>query len=322
MALAQESEYIPVSPRVLRPDSKGAFDLFLRRGDTFVLFNAAGRMFTNEKREELLGDNAATLYIESADLRDYNDYLKANITEVLDDENIPVDERAKTWANTAKAMGQELFEKKLPGPAFAKRYKRFERLIQSTTNFLQSPKSLKHLSRFIGNGFDDYQHGLGTMVYTVCLMQEYDYDDHKLSACGMGALLHDIGKSGLPKAVLEKNPDDLTDDERSLLELHPMIGARTCANFNLPTIGSNCILFHHERADGTGYPTSAASDEVPLHTKIVSLCNVYDNLTRNRPGKDAVTPFEALKRIMDDDGLVDKDILKKFVKMLSQAEVV
>jgi len=322
MALTDQVEYIPVSPRILRPDSKGPFDLFLRHENNYVLFNAAGRLLTRAKRQELLTDKASTLYIDEKALNDYRSYLVENITDVLDDESISVEERAQAWSNTAQVLGKELFEKKLPGPTFEKRYDRFEKLIQSTSTFLQSAKSLKHLSRFISKGYDIYQHGISTMVYTVCLMQEYDYDDHKLLACGMGAMLHDIGKTGLPQEIVNKNPVDLTDEERETLALHPMIGARTCSNFNLPTIAANCILFHHERADGKGYPTQATSEDVPLHTKIVAICNEYDNLTRNVPYRKALTPFAALKHIMDDDGLADKDILKKFVELLSQAEIV
>lgn len=322
MALYEKAEYFQVSPLLIRPDSKGEFDIFLRHDNNYVLFNARGRTFTKAKRQELADNKVAAIYIDKRALEQYRNYLIENIASVLGDDSIPLNERARAWTNTAGTIGKEMFEDNLPGPAFEKRYQRFEKLVESTSGFLQSPKSLKHLSKFISKGYDVYQHGISTMVYTICLMQEFEYDDYKILACGMGALLHDIGKAGLPQDVVDKNPEELTEDEFAILALHPMVGTRTCSSFNLPAIAHNCILFHHERADGKGYPTRATNEELPLHTKIVTLCNQYDSLTRNLPYRRALRPFEALKTIMDDPGLVDKNILKKFVEMLSRAEIV
>lgn len=317
-----QPEFVPISPLVLRPDTKGQFDIFIRRGTKFVLFNANSLTITRDKVQELANSKTADLYIDKQGLEHYKRYIQENIADLLDDESVSPEERAKAWASTAHELGRELFEKALPGPTFERRFQRFNALIENSTRFLQSPKSLKQLSRFISKGYESYHHGISTMVYTVSLMQEYEFEDTKILACGMGALLHDIGKTGLPAEVVSADPATLTDDQKELIALHPMVGARTCSSFNLPTAASNCILFHHEREDGTGYPTKASGSELPIHTKILALCNVYDNLTRNTPYRKALTPFAALKSIMDDTGLVDKAILKKFVEMLSRAEIV
>lgn len=314
-------KYVPISPRVLRPDSKGQFDLYLRRDGNYVLFNASSLTITRDKLQDLLANNVPNLFIEEEALEYYKRYVMENIASILDDDSISTEERAQAWAGTATQLGRELFEKALPGPTLESRYKRFAKLIEQTTSFLQSPKSLKQLSRFISKGYEDYQHGIATMVYTVALMQDYDFGETKIMACGMGALLHDIGKAGLPEEIVNKHPDTLTDKDKEIMALHPMIGARTCSTFNLPTAASNCILFHHEREDGSGYPTNAKGSDLPIHTKIVSLCDRYDNLTRNKPYRKAYSPFEALKIIMEDPGFVDKAVFKKFVQLLSKAQI-
>lgn len=320
MTFAKEV-YIPISPLFLRPDFRGEFEVFLRRDEGYVLFNGKNRRLAQSKREELVHNNVTTIYIDNRDLEAYRTYLLDNIQGLLDDESIPMDERAKAWASAATALGRELFENNLPGPAFKQRYARFERLIQNSSGFMQSPRSLKHLSKFIGKGFETYHHGISTMVYTVNLLQEFEYEDYDTLVCGMGALLHDIGKIGLPPEVVNTDPADLSPDDHAILALHPMLGVRACSNFNLPVIASNCILFHHERADGKGYPTQAHSDDIPLPIRVVALCNVYDNLTRTLPYRRALAPFDALKRIMDDPGLADKVLLKKLIEMLSRAEI-
>lgn len=316
------TEYVPIPPQIIRPDTTGQFNLFLRHGDTFVLFNSGGRILSEAKRQELTQDSKTKLYITKDEVKSYRAYLNDNIGDVLLDESIPIEERAKAWSGTALHLGSQLFEKNLPGPALKQRYQRFERLIQNSTTFLQSPRSLKQLAKFINKGYDSYHHGISTMIYTVSLMQEFDYDEYKINACGMGALLHDVGKTSLPDTIVNKPLDELTDEEFDLLKLHPMVGARTCSHFNLPTAASNCILFHHERDDGAGYPTQALAADIPTHAKIVRLCDVYDNFTRAHNGTKALTPFEALKRMTEDEGLVNSELLKKFIELLSKAEIV
>ncbi|WP_241648890.1 MULTISPECIES: HD domain-containing phosphohydrolase [unclassified Pseudodesulfovibrio] len=315
-------KYFPISPLILRPDFRGPFDIYLRHDNNYVLFNAQNRLLSQAKRDELAATDIDYVYIEEDSLKSYNAYLRANLMGVLNDENIPLNHRSQAWANAATALAKELFEINLPGPAFKKRYNRFEELINNSASFVQSPLSLKHITRFINKGYDTYQHGVSTMVYAVNLIQEYDFEDCDSLACGMGALLHDIGKVGLPENIVNADPSGLSPDEFAVLSMHPMIGVRNCANFNLPIIATNCILFHHERADGKGYPTQATHAEIPLPIRIVALCDRYDNLTRNRPFKRALKPFDALKVITDDKGLVEPDMLKRFIGLLSRAEIV
>ncbi|QGY40137.1 HD domain-containing protein [Pseudodesulfovibrio cashew] len=314
-------QYVSISPLMLRADSRVPFDVFLRHEGNYVLFNAAGMTLTGGQCRELAANSVNNVYIDKRSLDSYRTYLNEYITGILDDEGIPLDKRAEAWSNAAAMLGKELYEDKLPGPTFEKRYHRFEQLITSTAGFIQSPKPLKHLSGFISKGYNIYHHGISTMVYSMALMHEFGYQDFKILSCGMGALLHDIGKIGLPQDIVTKDPAELSGDEAAVLQLHPMVGARTCSCFNLSSIASNCILFHHERADGKGYPTKAGSEDIPQYVQIICLCNAYDTLTRNMPYRKALRPFEALKTIMDDDGMVEKPLLKRFVEMLSRAEI-
>jgi HD-GYP domain-containing protein (c-di-GMP phosphodiesterase class II) len=321
MANQTKQHYTPISPLTIRPDFQGNFEIYLRHDNSYVLFNGQGRKLSKDKRQELL-NNITKLYIATRDIELYRHYLTEHIRALLEDESIPLDDRAKAWTNTAIAMGRELFEKNLPGPAFANRYKRFESLLQNSSGFMQSPDSLRHLSQFMGKGYDTYHHGISTMVYTVNLLQEYRSSDYETLACGMGALLHDIGKTELPRDITAANPAALSPDDHTILALHPMLGVRACSYFNLPVIASNCILFHHERPDGKGYPTMATKDDLPLEVKAVALCNVYDNFTRTLPYRRALAPFDALKRIMDTPGLAEPDMLKRLIKLLSKAKIV
>ncbi|XXJ20511.1 HD-GYP domain-containing protein [Desulfovibrio caledoniensis] len=322
MAQMTKAEYFPISPLILRPDFKVPFDIFLRHDDSYVLFNASGRTLTKAKRKELALAGIVTIYVDKRSRKLYHSYIQANLIDLLEDESISLPERAQAWTNAASALSQELFETNLPGPAFKKRYVRFQELIRSSTNFLKSPAPLKNLARFIGKGYGTYHHGISTMVYAVNLMQEYKLEDEDVLACGMGALLHDIGQVGMDEDLLNTDPATMTPTEFQAYAMHPLIGVRVCANFDLPVIATNCILFHHERYDGKGYPTQASGEEIPLPTRVVALCNRYDDLTRNRPYSRAIKPFDALKALTDDKGLVEPDMIKRFIKLLSRAEIV
>lgn len=316
------STYIPISPRLLRPETRGKFDLFLRHGKSFVLYNSRHNTITKEKIQELVDKGRSDLFISEESAKNYGQYLREHIAEIVADESVPLHERAKVWSETAALLGKEVFEENLPGPAFAKRCERFTKLLTETSGFLQSPQSLKHLATFISQGFEAYHHGVSTMVYAINLMQEFQDDDYEILACGMGALLHDLGKLSLPQELNHKDPATFTPDEQTMFSVHPMVSVRMCSTFNLPPAASNAILFHHEREDGQGYPTQASGEQLPLHTKIVSLCNVYDGLTRVQSYRKGVSPFKALKEISEDEGLVNTKVLAKFIKMLSRAEIV
>ena len=322
MTKATAQEFFPISPLILRPDFKVPFDIFLRHEQNYVLFNAQGRTLTKAKRDELGTANIVTIYIDTRARKLYHAYIQANLLDLLEDESIAIEERAQAWTNAAAALSKELFEVNLPGPAFKKRYHRFEGLIRSSAGFLKSPMPLKNLTKFIGKGYDTYHHGISTMVYAVNLMQEYHFEDPEILACGMGALLHDIGKVGMPEEIINGDPAGMSAEAHATYTMHPIIGVRVCANFDLPVIASNCILFHHERIDGKGFPTQATGEEVPLPTRVVALCNRYDNMTRNRSYSRALKPFDALKALTDDKGLVEQDMLKRFIKLLSRAEIV
>jgi len=113
-----------------------------------------------------------------------------------------------------------------------------------------------------------------------------------------GGVLHDIGKTAIPDAVLLKK-GRLTADERALMQLHTVIGDRL-----LRPVGSlqrvrPIVRSHHERRDGTGYPDGLRGDEIPLLAQIVGIVDVFDALTTERPYKSAYSfarAFEELRR--------------------------
>lgn len=111
-----------------------------------------------------------------------------------------------------------------------------------------------------------------------------------------GSLLHDIGKIGVPAAILDK-PGALTEEEERVMRSHPETGARILAPIAAYQPAIPLVLSHHERWDGTGYPHGLAREEIPFLARILAVADVWDALTSSRPYRAAFTATEAIEVI-------------------------
>jgi putative two-component system response regulator len=120
-----------------------------------------------------------------------------------------------------------------------------------------------------------------------------------LQALHRGGYLHDVGKVGIPDAVLLKR-GPLTAAEFELMKKHPDIGDSLCAPLQSLRTVRPIIRGHHERLDGSGYPLGLRGDEVPLLAQIVGICDVYDALTSHRPYRAALSADDAARHLVQD----------------------
>jgi len=126
-------------------------------------------------------------------------------------------------------------------------------------------------------------------------------------------LLHDIGKIGVPEAVLRK-PGPLDADEWTLMRRHPVIGAQIVAPFEFFASGAQMVRHHHERLDGSGYPDGLAGNAIPLGARIIAVADVYDALTSDRPYRNALPHAVAVATLARDAGrTLDAEIVAVFV---------
>lgn len=130
-----------------------------------------------------------------------------------------------------------------------------------------------------------------------------EIDDAWIERLSLASALHDIGKVGIPDAVLLK-PGPLTPDERRLMERHTIIGAdtliaiqRRLGHDDLVSMGLRITLEHHERYDGSGYPFGLAGEGITLAARIVALADVYDALTSKRVYKGAIAHDEVARQL-------------------------
>lgn len=119
--------------------------------------------------------------------------------------------------------------------------------------------------------------------YAAMLAEAVGRSTHRSQSILMASCLHDIGKIGIPDRVLDK-PGPLTDAERGVLERHPAIGHAllTDSGDDLLELAATIALTHHERFDGTGYPSGLAAGEIPLEGRIVAIADAFDAMTSDR----------------------------------------
>jgi putative two-component system response regulator len=126
--------------------------------------------------------------------------------------------------------------------------------------------------------------------YGPALGRSLGLDEDELLALERGGFLHDIGKVGIPDAVLLK-PGRLTHEEFELMKQHTIIGDRLCGELRSLKSVRPIVRHHHERLDGSGYPDGLRGDAVPLLAQIIGIVDVFDALTTRRPYREAL-PFE------------------------------
>ena len=320
---ARKGGLFKVSPYMVIPSRVGGFSLYLKQDDNLVLYAEKGELFTDAHKERLGKLGVDHLYVKTEDYKFYAQYVQDNIKELLDDEMIPVRDRARAWNDAAVALAKEAFDKNLPGHIDKRRFRKISSLIANSLKFFAREDALKELARFITEGNELFRHGIAVMVLTISLLSTYIKEDADLMvAVGIGAMLHDIGKLELPPDIFTRRSDNLSQEEQDLIRSHPALGVGLCSSLPLPQETLQCILFHHEREDGTGYPSGAMGGLLPSYVQALALCNEYDNLTRYAPrGRKPLTPFEALTRIKQCRGAFDAEMLKRLIAVLSKADL-
>lgn len=125
------------------------------------------------------------------------------------------------------------------------------------------------------------QHSVRVAEYSIMISKELGYSEEQCENLRKIAILHDIGKIGIPDSVLNK-PAKLTDEEYSIMKSHVIRGAEILRNFTMIENVADGALYHHERYDGRGYANGLKGEEIPLNARIIGIADAFDAMTANR----------------------------------------
>jgi putative nucleotidyltransferase with HDIG domain len=133
-------------------------------------------------------------------------------------------------------------------------------------------------------------------VLSVAIGRQLGLAAEELEVLRLGALLHDIGKIGVPEELLCK-PAPLTPPEYDTIKQHPVLGARILSAVPFPGRHLTIVELHHERPDGRGYPYGLGGDDIPLLARVVHVADAYDAITNARAYRSARSSGEALREL-------------------------
>ncbi len=315
------ASFFPVSPLMIFPEAMGTFSVYLRQGSEFVLYTTSGQRFTEEHRQTLYQSGVEDIYVQTVEKPDFDQYVEDNLGRMLDNEDVPLHERCKILTKATENVLSETFGTKLPTTLNPEHFQRVGTIIRQSLRFLSDERALKALGPFISHDYRTYTHSMNVFLFTMSILNTYDMEEEELYQCGLGAMLHDIGKTRIPKEILNKK-GKLTPQERTVIETHPLQGVALCASLDISQTTFNCILFHHERVDGNGYPSGIPAEDIPIPVRAISLADVYDALTSNRPYAKALPAFKALTLMRHEMmGFFDMEVFKRFVEILAGADL-
>jgi HD-GYP domain-containing protein (c-di-GMP phosphodiesterase class II) len=189
----------------------------------------------------------------------------------MEDETVGTEAKAHALYASSRSLTLEIL-----GAPSRENINRAEGVVHHTVGrVLGDPRSLSAMVASFSTQYELHSHSVNVSVYSVALARHVgENDDDDLTQFGLGGLLHDLGKSLIDAAILNK-PSRLTAEEWKVMFTHPEGG------YDLPgdLADERTIIGHHERINGTGYPHGLAGDSIPLPGRIVSIADAFDALT-------------------------------------------
>jgi diguanylate cyclase (GGDEF)-like protein len=251
---------------------------FIRNTEPFVLERATYEPLVGEHFPGVLADAYALVPIVL-------DNTRGALTLALD-AGVELDDRQRGVLSAIAGQAKLAL-------ANALSFESLERTFLSTVEALANALEAK----------DEYtsSHARWIRDMSVKVGEELGLDAAALKRVELGALFHDIGKIGIPSAILSK-PGPLTDEERAIIETHPALGEQILAPIDQLEHVRPIVRACHERYDGMGYPDGLAGESIPLEARIIFVCDAFHAMTTTRPYREALSVEEAHQRLRDAAG--------------------
>ncbi len=313
-----QNDYLPVYLDALRIDTVLDFDLFLNRQGQMVLYRHQNLPFTDRTRKGLLEHRVDRLYVPNTSRKNYQRYIESSLDQIIADDSVPEPSKAKIIYETSKNLVEDVFA----NPRLGGNIQRSKKMVEHTTSYiLRGHEAFVHMLQISSFDYYTYTHSINCCTFTIALAQRLDVKNPSiLHELGVGALLHDLGKSKVHARILRKR-GPLSRTEYELMKKHPVWGAEILRETNLvPPKAYYPVLQHHERMDGSGYPYGLRDSQIHLYGKIAAIADSFDALTTRRAYKDALDSFKALKIMRSKAGLFDQGLLNEFIKLMGPAE--
>lgn len=278
------------SIEALIDNSTTDFDLYLRVGGSLALYAKAPYKWLKDEVERLLQDGHRLLHYSTADKAKVEAYKLVHALTAID-EGAPPAVRVVQITDVAAELTRILYNHPLTDGALAQVGGIANALVRCVE---EDRTCIAALGKLANHDEYTYYHSARVAAYALAIALELSqHNAQGLTELATGALLHDVGKSKIDLAVLNKR-GAFTQPEWDLMKQHPVFGGDLVTPSLLAHVPREIIVHHHERFDGTGYPHNLAERELLSEVKIVAFADVFDALTTNRPYQVSRSRFEAL----------------------------
>lgn len=291
-------------------------DLYFLYQGRHVLYRLKNLPWKAEDSSYLSEFGIHELYIVCEEVDTYRQFMETHLGRILDEPTVPESAKANILYESMLSVVEDVFVK----PEARESVKRGIRHVHHSIEYLgKDSKNFFHLMELAQRNFSELSHALHTTAYAVQLARQVGVKSfNDLSAIGIAALLHDVGKVRIDSRILEKE-DFLDESERAEVEKHPLYSHEIVrTSRTVPSLAETIILQHHERLHGKGYPRKL-DGEIHLYSKIVALCDCYDSMTSDRKYAKALKSVEAIEKIrseQSDD--YDAELIRNFILMLKR----
>lgn len=310
---------IPVS--TLRVNEVLEFDLYLpRSADGMpVLYRERSLSFDDEARDRLASQDVAELYVHDAQQRQYNAYVEAHLKDIVGDDSIPLEAKSCLLYSSAQHLVKDVLADPRAGDVLPRSGVVVEAMV---SHMMREPRAFASLMLITSYDYYTYTHSVNVCVFSLALARRTgEFGEDELQRFGLGALLHDVGKSRIDPEILNVR-GKLSTEQWDIMRQHPVYGHEILCEQNVrdPLI-LTVTRHHHEKLNGKGYPDGLWGDEIQPLVRISTIADIFDALTTRRSYKTALNSFPALKlmreQVLDD---LDREYFRLFVEILGNPE--
>ena len=316
-------DYIPISLDTIRVGTTVGCDLYIQNfidGEIkYILYCTGTNAIKSNKIEELLKNRINRLFIRKEEQKTYLKYVESSLKHIINDGQINIKEKVKVIYDVAKNIMLDVFE----DPRSGEQAERSKGWVSNAAEFILKNKfALPNMMSMISYDYYTYTHSVNVAVLGLLFSKYLGFKYDEMNALGTGLLLHDVGKTQVESAIINKK-EKLNEEEFAMIKMHVEFGANILTQKSgIDSTSFIPVMQHHEKYNGKGYPRGLKGDEIHKYGKIASIIDVYDALTTRRSYADARKPFSALQIMKDEmKGSFDEKCFKDFILFLgSQGE--
>lgn len=356
----KKERYMAIPPAAIIPGVLPDFRIYvLTRQGQYVLWALEGNKVSSGQLARLSEGGFKEVFVDLEEKFKYEQYLETHLGKILENELSSNDEKAEIFSKVSTNVVKDAFETSFGlGEMGGDSIRRTQKLVENALIFITESKSLPALTKMIGHDYQTYEHSTKVLWFTVAFLRENpdimkgmdpdyqslerDQQKEMLRQCGVGALLHDIGKAFIPPEILNKE-GPLSEVEWEIMKRHPLNGQAMLLETDMPIFVKKAVLQHHEDFNGRGYPMGLEGSNISILARVLRIVDVFDAMTSRRPYKDPLSPQKAVeimigllsdKKKEEGDGsseqdnrdlgmkeCFDKDLLRNFVMFLGNVKL-